>query len=309
MRNILEIVKFWFYDYDVTATEIKANVIKIHCNNKSYILKEKGSIKQLLVEINVLEQLEEKGVKVQKLVKTSNSEKYVVYKERYYCLYEYVVGSVLEIKDPENLKNLGSLIGEEIAKLHQALNSVNSNNELVKRDLYKLVYEWALPNLEKNEHVDQDVVRTMNQIHSDFKKTITSLRKQIIHRDMHLSNVIFKDNEFQGFIDFELLERNVRVFDLCYCCTSILSELHSDAELRGKWQHIISKIFEGYNKQSILTREELQAIWYVMLSIQVIFITYFVQLPDLLKLNEEMFFWIFASKETIEELIERSVQT
>ena len=112
-----------------------------------------------------------------------------------------------------------------------------------------MVYEWALPNLEKNEHVDQDVVRTMNQIHSDFKKTITSLRKQIIHRDMHLSNVIFKDNEFQGFIDFELLERNVRVFDLCYCCTSILSELHSDAELRGKWQHIISKIFEGYNKQ------------------------------------------------------------
>ncbi len=30
---------------------------------------------------------------------------------------------------------------------------------------------------------------------------------------------------------------------------------------------------------------------------------------DLLKLNEEMFFWIFASKETIAELIERSVQT
>ncbi|HFJ9508423.1 phosphotransferase enzyme family protein [Bacillus cereus group sp. MYBK245-2] len=307
MGDILEIVNFWFEDKDVTAIEIKANVTKIHCNNKSYILKEKGSIKQLLVEIHVLEQLEEKGIKVQKLVKTSNSKKYVFYKEKYYCLYEYIAGSVLEIKDTENLKELGSTIGEGIANLHQALNSVN-NNELVKRDLYTLVYEWALPNLQKNEHVDQDVVRKMNQIHSDFKKTITSLRKQIIHRDMHLSNVIFKDNEFQGFIDFELLERNVRVFDLCYCCTSILSELHSDEELRGKWQHIISKIFEGYNKQSILTREELQAIWYVMLSIQVIFITYFVQLPDLLKLNEEMFFWIFANKETIEELIESSVQ-
>ena len=125
---------------------------------------------------------------------------------------------------------------------------------------------------------------------------------------MHLSNVIFKDNEFQGFIDFELLESNVRVFDLCYCCTSILSELYSDEELRRKWQHIISKIFEGYNKQNILMKEELQSIWYVMLSIQVIFITYFVQLKDLLKLNEEMFFWIFANKETIEELIESSVQ-
>ena len=123
--------EFWFEDKDVTAIEIKANVTKIHCNNKSYILKEKGSIKQLLVEIHVLEQLEEKGVKVQKLVKTSNSKKYVFYKEKYYCLYEYIAGSVLEIKDTENLKELGSTIGEGIANLHQALNSVN-NNELVK---------------------------------------------------------------------------------------------------------------------------------------------------------------------------------
>lgn len=307
MGDILEIVNFWFEDKDVTGIEIKANVTKIHCNNKSYILKEKGSIKQLLVEIHVLEQLDEKGVKVQKLVETSNSEKYVFYKEKYYCLYEYVAGSVLEIKDTENLKELGSTIGEEIANLHQALNSVNNNKELVKRDLYKLVYEWALPNLQKNEHVNQDVVQKMNQIHSDFKKTVNPLRKQIIHRDMHLSNVIFKDNEFQGFIDFELLESNVRVFDLCYCCTSILSELYSDETLRGKWLHIVSKIFEGYYKQTISTREELQSVWYVMLSIQVIFITYFVQLPDLLNLNEEMFLWIFENKEGIERNIESIV--
>ncbi|HDR7339577.1 TPA: phosphotransferase, partial [Bacillus anthracis] len=255
-----------------------------------------------------IEQLDKKGVKVQRIVKTSNNERYVFYKEKYYCVYEYVAGDVLEIKDIENLKELGSTIGEEIAYLHQVLNSMDSENGFAKRDLYKVVYGWALPILEKNEHVHQDVIRKMNQIHTDFKETVHPLRKQIIHRDMHLSNVIFKDNEFQGFIDFELLESNVRVFDLCYCCTSILSELYSDEVLRGKWQHIISKIFEGYNKQGVLTREELHAVWYVMLSIQVIFITYFVQLKDLLKLNEEMFFWIFANKEVIEESIERIVR-
>ncbi|ADH07318.1 aminoglycoside phosphotransferase [Bacillus cereus] len=37
-------------------------------------------------------------------------------------------------------------------------------------------------------------------------------------------------------------------------------------------------------------------------------IAYFVQLPDSLKLNEEMFFWIFANKETIEEVIEGIVK-
>ncbi|HDR8082636.1 TPA: aminoglycoside phosphotransferase, partial [Bacillus cereus] len=77
---------------------------------------------------------------------------------------------------------------------------------------------------------------------------------------------------------------------------------------RGKWLHIVSKVFEGYYKQNDLTKEELKAIWYVMLSIQIIFIAYFVQLPDLLKLNEEMFFWIFANKEAIEEVIEGIVK-
>ncbi|MED0963738.1 phosphotransferase enzyme family protein [Bacillus paramycoides] len=303
MEHALEIAKFWFHDEHVTATVIQSKVTKVTCNNKAYILKEKGSIKQLLVELNVLEQLDEKGIRVQKLVKTKNDERYVFYKEKYYCLYEYVAGSVLEIKDTEKLKGLGSTIGEELANLHQALNSVGNVSELIKRDLYKVLYEWAMPILEKNEQVQRDVIQQMNNLHKKFKEKVQLLPKQIIHRDMHLSNVIFQDNEFQGFIDFELLEENVRVFDLSYCFTSVLSELYMDETLRRNWLQIVRTIFEGYNKQNALTREEVQTIWYVMLSIQIIFITYFVQSVDLLKLNEEMFLWIFANKEEIEEVI------
>ncbi|MGN4422614.1 phosphotransferase enzyme family protein [Bacillus cereus group sp. MYBK30-1] len=303
MEHALEIAKFWFHDEHVTTTVIQSKVTKVTCNNKAYILKEKGSIKQLLVELNVLEQLDEKGIRVQKLVKTKSDERYVFYKEKYYCLYEYVAGSVLEIKDTEKLKELGSTIGEELANLHQALNSVGNASELIKRDLYKVVYEWAMPILEKNEQVQRDVIQQMNNIHKKFKEKVQLLPKQIIHRDMHLSNVLFKDNEFQGFIDFELLEENVRVFDLCYCFTSVLSELYMDETLRRNWLQIVRTIFEGYYKQNALTREEVQTIWYVMLSIQIIFITYFFQSVDLLKLNEEMFLWIFANKEEIEEAI------
>ncbi|GAB6431568.1 hypothetical protein bcgnr5390_02990 [Bacillus luti] len=303
MENALEIAKFWFQNEQVIVTVIQSKVTKLTCNNKVYILKEKGSIEQLLVEINILEQLYEKGIKVQRVVKMENDEKYVLYKEKYYCLYEYIDGSVLEIKNTNKLTELASTIGEEIANLHKALYLVNRANELIKRDLYKVVYEWAMPVLEKNKHVHRDIISKMNQVHATFKEMIYSLPKQIIHRDMHLSNVIFKSNQFQGFIDFELLENNVRVFDVCYCCTSILSELYSDETLRGKWVHIVSKVFEGYYKQNNLTQEEINSIWYVMLSIQVIFVTYFVQLPDLLKLNEDLFLWIFANKEDIEEAI------
>ncbi|WP_232361700.1 phosphotransferase enzyme family protein, partial [Bacillus thuringiensis] len=215
---------------------------------------------------------------------------------------------VLEIKDTDKLERLASTIGEEIANLHKALHSVNSDHELIKRNLYKTVFEWAIPILEKNEYVHREVIQKMERMHTDFKETVHPLPRQIIHRDMHLSNVIFKDDKLEGFIDFDILENNVKIFDICYCCTSVLSELFSDERLRGKWLHIVSKVFEGYYKQNDLTKEELKAIWYVMLSIQIIFIAYFVQLPDLLKLNEEMFFWIFANKEDIEEVIEGIVK-
>ncbi|KFM98597.1 aminoglycoside phosphotransferase [Bacillus clarus] len=309
MKQVLEIAKYWFQDDQIKAKSIGQKVIKITSNKQNYILKEKGSIKQLLAEIHTVEQLYKKDIEVQKLVKTRNSESYVVYKDKYYCMYEYIDGSVVEVKRVERLRELGDTIGNKIAKLHQALYSINHVDELIKCDLYKVVYEWAMPILEKNEQVHPEVIQKMYQLQKNLKEHITSLPKQIIHRDIHLSNLIFNDNEFQGFIDFELLEGNVRIFDLCYCFTSMLSELFTDDTLRRNWLHIVRNIFEGYYKQNALIREEFQAIWYVMLSIQIIFITYFVHSADLLKLNEEMFLWIFANKEAIENVVDPSYTT
>ena len=58
-----EIAKFWFQNEHVTATVIQQKVAKVICKNKEYILKKTGSIKQLLVEFDVLKQLYEKELK------------------------------------------------------------------------------------------------------------------------------------------------------------------------------------------------------------------------------------------------------
>lgn len=303
MEHILDITNFWFQDEQVTAEAIQPKVTKIIRNKQNYILKEKGSIKQLMAETNVLNQLAQKGIRKQRLLKTRGNESYILQDDKYYCMYEYVEGNVVEVKRVENLKVLSSTIGSEVAKLHQALCSINHVDEFVERNLYNVIYDWATPILKSSEQVHPELIQTMYQLQKDFKDAITLLPMQLIHRDMHLSNLIFKGEEFQGFIDFELMEVNVKIFDLCYCFTSILSELFSDEQLRSNWLYIVRNIFKGYHKQNPLTKEEIQAIWYVMLGIQAIFITYFVQSTELLKLNEEMFFWILSNKEAIEETI------
>ena len=250
----------------------------------------------MLAETNVLNRLAQKGIRIQGLLKTRGNESYILQDDKYYCMYEYVEGNVVGVKYVENLKVLSNTIGSEVAKLHQALCSINHVDEFVERNLYNVIYDWAT-------QVHPELIQTMYQLQKDFKDSITLLPRQLIHRDMHLSNLILKGEEFQGFIDFELIEVNVKIFDLCYCFTSILSELFIDKDLRSSWLYIIRKIFEGYHKQNPLTEEEIQAIWYVMLGIQVIFITYFVQSTELLKLNKEMFFWILSNKEAIEDTI------
>ncbi|PEY40380.1 aminoglycoside phosphotransferase [Bacillus cereus] len=303
MEQPLNLAKFWFQNEHITATVIQPKVTKIIRNKQNYILKEKGSIKQLLAETNVLNQLAQKDIRVQKLLKTRGNESYILQDDKYYCMYEYVEGNVVEVKLVENLKVLGNIIGNEVAKLHQALCSTNHADEFLERNLYNVIYDWATPILKSSEQVHSEIIQTMNQLQKDFKDAVILLPRQLIHRDMHLSNLIFKKDEFQGFIDFELVEINVRVFDLCYCFTSILSEVFCDEQLRSDWLYIVRNIFEGYHKQNPLSEAEIQAIWYVMLGIQVIFITYFVQSAELLKLNEEMFFWILTNKEAIEETI------
>lgn len=63
MEQALEIAKFWFQNEHVTATVMQPKVAKVICKNKEYILKRTGSIDQLLIEFDVLDQLYEKELK------------------------------------------------------------------------------------------------------------------------------------------------------------------------------------------------------------------------------------------------------
>ena len=59
--------------------------------------------------------------------------------------------------------------------------------------------------------------------------------------------LILSEKEW-GFIDFELSERNVRIFDPCYAATAILSEsfAEGDAQKLIKWVDIYKNIIYGF---------------------------------------------------------------
>lgn len=124
--------------------------------------------------------------------------------------------------------------------------------------------------------------------------------RHIIHRDANPSNIIFNEGQVSGFLEFQISERNVRIFDPCYCATGILSEA---GEIEGdyeKWPEILRGIMRGYDRIVNLSHLEKEAIPYVIYSIQMIFIAWLLDndsYKSLAMRNREMLVWIWENRD------------
>jgi Ser/Thr protein kinase RdoA (MazF antagonist)/AraC-like DNA-binding protein len=200
-------------------------------------------------------------------------------------------------------------IGAAIGKLHLALQELDGDIMVDDPDLFSQVANWALPEVRKQNK--QWGMGLTDEFFDDylttFGKISPQLLRQIIHRDPNPSNILFEDDNVTGFIDFELSERNVRLFDPCYCATGILSETpdlnHFDA-----WLECTKQILHGYDSANPLIEAEKQSVYYIICSIQLICVAYFNTIDDpdfrwLTETNRKMLSLIAANKETIEALI------
>ena len=192
--------------------------------------------------------------------------------------------------------------GCAIAKLHRALQHAMPDMELNNGDLYKQITEWAIP-IVRRQNV-QWSLGLNDDFFTDYIETFGALQgklpRQIIHRDANPGNILFDGDSAVGFIDFDLSERNVRLFDPCYCATGTLSMAETDEEY-GLWIDIAKAIIRGYDAENPLTDDEKQSVFYVMISIQMIFTAWLEGNDDpnfkqLFQTNLKMFRFIAANR-------------
>ena len=95
------------------------------------------------------------------------------------------------------------------------------------------------------------------------------------HRDVHFGNFLFEGKQFCGYIDFDLSQRNIRIFDLCYFLLGLLCEEETLEITEEKWFQVLKQVFRGYMEVNELFSQELQAVPYVMKSIELLFVAWF----------------------------------
>ena len=126
--------------------------------------------------------------------------------------------------------------------------------------------------------------------------------RQIIHRDPNPGNIICSHDQW-GFIDFELAERNARIYDPCYAATAVLSETFGRDH--DGWLEIYRDIVRGYDSVARLTAEERIAIPWVLLANQFVCVAWFAgnpQYEEIFRTNKRMTAWLIEKFDKLQDI-------
>ena len=252
---------------------------------EEFVLKYTANLGKLKKHIEVSKALESIGLLAAVPVKTADGQEYIQDGELYFYLTRRLPGKQLVSQ------RLGDgdarFVGEIIGQLHLALRKIEDC--VSEANLLSTVRDWALPKakaaMDLPEHFCTEYLDT-------FSALYPNLTRQIIHRDPNPGNIICAEERW-GFIDFELSERNVRIYDPCYAATAVLSETFGANN--DSWLGIYRDILWGYDSVAHLTDEERKAIPYVILANQFVCVAWFSEqdkYAELYETNKRMTAWL-----------------
>jgi hypothetical protein len=145
--------------------------------------------------------------------------------------------------------------------------------------------------------VREEVMRACH----DFLPLYAALPRQLIHRDMHLGNLLFEGGRFTGYLDFDISQKNVRIFDICYMGASMLVDIYKDEGKLDGWRAVFDGVLRGYEKAQPLTEAEKAAIPGMFIAIELIFTAFFSKIgqPGTAIFCAEMTNWLFDHQDRI----------
>ncbi|BCN28905.1 phosphotransferase [Anaeromicropila herbilytica] len=264
MQNIL---KNW---------KIQGELIQIYRTawsvDDEYVLKVYDNLDSLKRNEKILKTLYEMGIPVAEIVNLENGQGYCGDGTKYYMLTKKLRGN--NIVDIKNNLGMAYKMGEVLAQLHMAFLKCEDDLGYWDNSLLKEMKGWIRKNLSESGWAlikEEEFDLVVNQL----EEVYDVLPKQLIHRDVNFGNFLFDQGEFSGYIDFDLSQRNIRIFDLSYFLIGLLSvELDNKINME-EWIKIVTDVIVGYESQTKLLRVEKESIPCVMKCIELLFVAYF----------------------------------
>ncbi len=257
---------------DDSVTQIYDTAWQIGSGHVLKIYSDQGQLER---NLNMLRLLYEQNIPVARIIPTHDNIQYVSCDGAFYFLSEKLPGSQITEID----RSMARSMGEIIARLHTAFQRCEPLQTIWDNSLLDEMNGWVLDSMEKSGWKcisREDYLQTVSQLTAVYHE----LPVQLIHRDIHFGNFLFEDGNFSGYIDFDLSQRNIRIFDLCYFMLGLLCEEESFNITEETWFNILGDVFDGYESIQQLTATEKKAVPHVMECIELLFTAWFEDQSD-----------------------------
>lgn len=273
-EEILGILNMW----NIENKEIKQIYDSAWQVGDAYVLKIYDNPDNMERNIRLLSILSGLGIPVADLIYNKENRTYSRDTDKYYILTEKLKGN--NIVSSRQLEELSFRMGRILAELHKAFLECEKQEDFWENSLLQEMKGWIKDALEEDGwiHVSKNL----------FEDTLVNLEKgydtlpvQLIHRDVHFGNFLFEEERFSGYIDFDLSQKNIRIFDLCYFLLGLLCEEEALVVTEEKWFQVLRNVFQGYTAINPLQLQEIQAVPYVMKSIELLFAAWFLGQKDM----------------------------
>jgi Ser/Thr protein kinase RdoA (MazF antagonist) len=265
-----------------------------------YILKTGTNFSWLNSNLSLIKVLAAYDIPVASIIKTLDGADYISQDKSYYFLSNKINGEHINNIYGEDYKDLSLLIGQVIGKLHIGFQKCQDILPCRNNNFYDEITGWVL-NTIREKDVTTIPQNILNECISELEAIYPKLPRQLIHRDIHLGNMLFENKVLTGYIDFDLSQIDVRIFDLCYMALGLLIDNINDDSKTIKWFEIVRIMIKGYCENIPLTLEEKKAIPIIMIAIEILFVAYFTKENNKVCADgaSEMLVWIWNNKERI----------
>ena len=257
----------------------------------SHIVKAYQDREQMIRSNAVQEALYSLALPVAKIIPICGGEKFAAHEGIYFVCQEKLPSSPgTDIRDAAVARQMGRAIGQ----LHAGLEKCGREIPFWDNSLLGELKGWIGRRLQEDEWSlvsRQEYEENVAELEQFWPK----LPGGVIHRDVHLGNFLFKDGKFTGYVDFDLVQKNIRLFDLCYFLSGLLvkrgdsenalSEANSsdasspDGNLplsKQEWFGIMEEVIGGYEEVSLLSALEKKAAFCVMEGIELLMTAYYI---------------------------------
>ncbi len=255
-----------------------------------YVLKFTRNLGCVNAHVALTNALADAGLNAATAVKNNEGANYVQDGDVYFYLTRRIQGKQLNAMDAYDRMTAG-YIGEIIGQMHKAL--VDMDAIVSEENFVDTVTGWAVKSEAVKARIDPEFLREYTDKLASFRNC---LPVQCIHRDPNPGNIILSDDGW-GVIDFDLSQKNIRIYDPVYASTAVLSETFN-TDKRDAWFFVYQEILCGYDRTAKMTKDEKEAAPLVVLGNQFICLAFFAgdeKYRDIFETNLDMTRWLIKN--------------